>query len=106
MLKGFVLKAELSDWREFARTVVREFPGGEDRPPQLAGQLFHACGKIDGWPNTGEIEPVAAADIAVEHIAYVQCQTKPQSRHCRACERRDVRLRLARGVEGATAHLG
>ena len=47
------------------------------------GQLFGACGKIDGGPNAGEIEPIAAADIAVEDIADVQCQAEAQSQRSR-----------------------
>jgi len=39
---------------------------------QLAGQLFHARGKIDRRTDAGEIESIAAADIAVKHIADMQ----------------------------------
>ena len=72
---------------------------------QLPGQLFDACDTIDCWANAGEIEPIATADIAVENITDVQCQTEPQPRHSRACERRDICLRLTCGGERALACL-
>src|SRR6266568_1931357 len=60
-------KAEFAECRKFARAVAREFFRGDDRAPEPAGQLFDARGKIDGGTDAGEIEPIAAADIAVEH---------------------------------------
>jgi hypothetical protein len=57
-------EAELAESGEFVRAATREFAGGEDRASELAGQLFNACGTVDGRANAGEIEPVAAADIA------------------------------------------
>jgi len=72
----------LAESGEFVRAATREFPGGEDRASELAGQLFNACGTVDGRANAGEIEPVAAADIAVEDIADVQRESvRAQSMH-------------------------
>jgi hypothetical protein len=34
----------------------------------MPGQLFDARGTIDCWADAGEIEPIAATDIAVENI--------------------------------------
>src|SRR6516165_2260003 len=39
-----------------------------------AGQLFEARDEVDGRPDAGEIEPVAAANIAVKHLADMQSQ--------------------------------
>jgi hypothetical protein len=51
-------EAELAESGEFVRAATREFAGGEDRSSELAGQLFNACGTVDGRANAGEI-PVA-----------------------------------------------
>jgi hypothetical protein len=76
-------KGEFAERGKFAWAVTREFIGGEDRAPQLAGQLFDACGTIDRGTNTGEIETIAAADIAVKNIADVQRQAEAQPRQGR-----------------------
>src|ERR1700730_13420229 len=63
---------EFAEWRKFAPAVACELFRGADLAPQRPRQLFEASGKIDGWTDAGEIEPIAAADIAVEDIADVQ----------------------------------
>src|SRR6202008_2247843 len=87
-------KREFAECGEFAGAMLREFIGGENPAPQFAGQLFEASGKIDGWTNAGEIKPIAAADIAVEDIANVQCQAEAQPRQGRARKFGDIYLRL------------
>src|SRR5262245_4358530 len=79
-------KGEFAECGEFTRAMAGKFPRGEDGAPQLAGQLFDARCKIDSGPDAGEIEAIAAADIAVKDIAYVQGQAEPQPRHRRAGE--------------------
>ena len=74
---------EFTERGEFFRAVAREFTGSEDRVAQLGGQLFDPGGTIDGWTNASEIKSIAAADIAVEDIADVQCQAEPQPRQDR-----------------------
>jgi len=56
--------------------VLRELAGGQDLAPKLAGQLFDALGEIDGWTDTGEVEPIAAADIPLHHSADMQGETE------------------------------
>src|SRR5689334_25109463 len=46
--------------------------GGNDGAAQQAGELLQAGGEIDRRSNTGEVEPRAAADIAVEDRADMQ----------------------------------
>src|SRR5271167_726100 len=73
-------KGEFTKGGEFVGAMLRELIGGENRSPQLTGQLFNARGKIDSRTNAGEIEPIAAADIAVKDIADVQRQAEAQPR--------------------------
>src|SRR5215468_5519803 len=61
-------EGEFPESSEVARAAAREFIGGEDPASQLTRQLFNARGEIDGRTNAGEIEPIGAADIAVEDI--------------------------------------
>ena len=77
-------KREFAECREFTRAVAGKFSRGEDGASELAGQLFDARCKIDRGPDAGEIEAIAAADIAVEDIADVQCQAEAQSQRGRA----------------------
>src|SRR6202035_1248769 len=90
-------KGELAECGELAPAMLCELAGSQDPAPQLAGQLFDARGEIDGRTDAGEVESIAAADIAVEDIADVQGQAKAQPGHGRACECGYVRLRLACG---------
>src|SRR5271155_3766870 len=45
---------------------------------QAARHLFQPRRKIDGRADTGEIEPVAAADIAVENLSDMQSYTEAE----------------------------
>jgi hypothetical protein len=53
-----------------------EFAGGQYRMPGFAGQLFKPRRQDHARADTGEIEPVAAADIAVQHLADMQGEAK------------------------------
>jgi hypothetical protein len=46
----------------------------QHRAAEPAGQLFEARNEVDGRPDAGEIKPVAAANIAVQHLADMQSQ--------------------------------
>src|SRR4029077_7960990 len=50
-----------------------------DRAVELAGDLFQSRSKIDGRANTGEVEPVAAADIAVQDCSDMQCEAETET---------------------------
>src|SRR5215470_14027389 len=79
-------KSELAECGELTPAMLCELTGSQDPAPQLAGQLFDARGEIDGRTNAGEVEPIAAADIAVQDIADVQGQAEAQPGHGRAYE--------------------
>ena len=55
----------------------RESARSKYHPPQPTGQLLHASRQIDGLADAGEIETVAAADIAVKDLAQMQRQPEP-----------------------------
>ena len=56
-----------------------EIAGRDDRPAELARELFQPRREVDRRPDTGEVEPLAAADIAVKHLADVQRQAEPNA---------------------------
>src|SRR5262249_55871620 len=75
----------------------RKFARSKYHPPQSTGQLLHACCQVDGLADAGEIETVAAADIAVKDLAQMQRQPEPQPVEMldlgRLGQRLDIRLR-------------
>src|SRR5258707_10225587 len=50
-----------------------------DRAIEPAGDFLQPRRKIDGGTDTGEIEPVAAADIAVQNSPDMQCDTEAEA---------------------------
>src|ERR1700734_1765022 len=63
---------KLAEFGPAAGADVREALGRYDGAMQLAGDLLQPCCEIDGGADAGEVEPVAAADIAVEDLADMQ----------------------------------
>src|SRR5215469_6136777 len=61
------------------RAMPGEFTRGEYRIPGFTGQLFKPRRQVDGRADTGEIESVAAADIAVQHLADMQREAKARA---------------------------
>jgi hypothetical protein len=47
----------------------------QDRPLKLYGQSFDA-GQVHGRLDACEIQPISSADISVQHLAYMACQTE------------------------------
>jgi len=88
----------------------RESARSKYHPPQPTGQLLHASRQIDGLADAGEIETVAAADIAVKDLAQMQRQPEPQPVEMldsgRLGQRLDIRLRRTGGGERAAASFG
>src|SRR5438105_4673049 len=50
-----------------------------DGAMQFAGELFQPRRQIYRRPNAGEIEPGAAADIAVKNSSDMQCDAEPKT---------------------------
>src|SRR5215475_3710265 len=71
-------KCKLVDNSELVRAVDGKFTGGEDCSPQLTGQLLEARRQIHRRTDAGEVQTVAAADIAVQNFAHMQGQTEAQ----------------------------
>ena len=74
---------------------------------QLAGELFQPRGEIDRGADAGEIEPVAAADIAVEHLSDMQSEAEAETVDGvadRIPHRLDAGAGLARGLQHARAN--
>src|SRR5262249_45528637 len=99
---------EFSNGQQPARTVKAEIAGSDDRAAELAGKLFQPRGEVHCRPDDGEVEPVAAADIAVKHLADVQCQAETDGvaagvpSRCRHSG--DALSRVKRGGKRAPAH--
>src|SRR6516225_2455163 len=92
-------KRELAECCELIPAMPRKLAGSQDPAPQFTRQLFDALGEIDCRTDAGEVEPIPAADIAVEDIADMQGQAEAQPGHRRLRQFGDVRLSLARGGE-------
>src|ERR1035437_10299944 len=87
----------------------REFGGQNDRSPKAGGELFEPRCEVHRRADAGEIQPVTAADIAVEHFAKMERQTKAYA-VCKADIGRrfdgvDVDLCFARRSERAITDL-
>ena len=64
---------------------------GNDTPAEGRRELLEARREVHRRADAGEIQPVAAADIAVEHLAQMQRQTEADApRSPAALERLDV----------------
>src|SRR5262245_61689674 len=76
LLRGKPSEREVPDRLEIRPAVTREFVGGEDHSAQFAGELLEPRGQIYRGANAGEIQPVAAADVAVQDVADVKRQSE------------------------------
>ena len=86
--------------------MLREIGGQNDRSPKASCQLFEPRRKIHGGADACEIEPITAANIAVEHFADMKRQTKAYSvRIGKRVDGINVDLGFARGGERAEAGL-
>src|SRR3954453_6307096 len=54
------------------RTGLRKTRRGDDRAAETARDLFQPCRQIDRRSDAGEVEPVAAADIAIQDAPDMQ----------------------------------
>ena len=74
--------------------------------PSCGGDLFQPRGEVHRRADTGEVEPVAAADVAVHHVAGVERKSEAD-RPRRLCgvESVDAPARVQRAGECALADL-
>ena len=75
---------------------------------QPAGDLLQPCGEIDGGADAGEIEPVAAADIAVQNFPDMQRDAEAEALDGfadRVMHRLDAGAGFARGLQHVAANL-
>src|SRR5262249_23153967 len=77
--RGKSREREVPDRLEIRSAVTREFVGGEDHSAQFAGELLEPRGQIYRGANAGEIQPVSAADVAVQDVADVKRQSEPHA---------------------------
>src|SRR6516225_5071644 len=99
---------EFPDRLEIGFAVTREFVGGEDHAAQFAGELFEARGQVYRGADAGEIEPVSAADVAIQDVADVKRQSKTHAADFnsgRPIQRSDVSARLICAGQCARANL-
>ena len=81
---------------------------GGGRAVQTAGDLLQPCRQIDRRTDAGEVEPVAAADIAVQDFADMEgdAETKLLDGFAvRVLQRVNAGAGFARGFQHAAAHL-
>src|SRR5207237_10828672 len=62
-----------------ARARLRTTPGMRALQCLHHGDLFQPRCEVDGGPDAGEVEPVAAADIAIEYSADMQRHTEAKA---------------------------
>ena len=75
---------------------------------QPAGDLLQPRGEIDGGTDAGEVEPVAAADIAVQNLPDMQRDAEAEALDGvadRIMHRFDAGAGFARGLQHARADL-
>src|SRR5262245_10522125 len=60
------------DRRQRCRAALRERVRGDDRPTEVARDLFETRGEVHRGTDAGEVEPASAADVAVENLAEVE----------------------------------
>src|SRR5665213_1177039 len=75
---------------------------------QAARDLFQPGREIDRGPDAGEVEPVAAADVAVENLSDMQREPEAESLDRlpeRIAHRLDAGAGFARGLEHARTDL-
>src|SRR5271156_828063 len=91
---------------ELVRKTCREFGGGDNRLAELGGDLLQTRGEIDRRPDASEIETIAAADVAVHHLADMKRQPKAYWRFVLAGGRQlgDARKKFPRARQGAAAN--
>src|SRR5262249_23837521 len=108
LLRGKSREREVPDRLEIRPAVTREFVGGEDHSAQFAGELLEPRGQIYCGANAGEIQPVSAADVAVQDVADVKRQSETHAAYFfsgRAIQRSDVSARLVCAGQRACANL-
>jgi len=88
------------------RTIFGEFLRCQHGTSQAAGELLEPRRQIYRGADAGKVQPVAAADIAVEHVAQMKRQSKAHRGAVAACgpQSRDFRARDMRGLERRGAH--
>ncbi len=101
--------AEATDLHQIVRTVFCELLRRHNAAPQLARQFFQARGQIDRRTDAREIEPVAAADIAVKNVADVERESEVDIEVLagRGMQRLDIAARGMGGLQrGGANHRG
>src|SRR5262249_3510391 len=82
--------------------------GRRDHAAQFARELFEARGQVYRGADAGEIEPVSAADVAIQDVADVKRQSKTHAADFnsgRPIQRSDVSARLVCAGQCAGANL-
>ena len=88
--------------------MLRKFGRQNDRSPEAGCKLFKPRRQVYGRAYAGKIQPVITANIAVEHFAEMERQTKAHATHIAesggCLDGIDVVLCLACRGERAIAH--
>src|SRR4029078_1236560 len=80
LLGGKAGDGEAADWLQaVVAAMAGEILRSEDGPAQAAGKFLKPRRQVDRRAYAGEIQPVSAPDIAEEHVADMQRQTKAQA---------------------------
>jgi hypothetical protein len=85
-----------------------EFVAGDNDSAQFASKFLQPGRQIYCRTNAGEIQPVAAANVAVQHFPYVERQSKTHDTYLgsdRLIERSDISTRLICGSQCAFTNL-
>src|SRR5260221_1373886 len=71
-------EGEFADRDELGAAVTGELARGKNDSAEPGGQLLDARREVHRRPDRGEVETVAATDIAVEDLAEMQRQAETQ----------------------------
>jgi hypothetical protein len=70
---------ELAERLQIDPRLLSEIGGQNNRSPKARCQLFESRREVHGWADAREIQPITAANVAVEHFADMKRQTKAHS---------------------------
>src|SRR5207302_182363 len=85
-----------------------EFVTGDDDSAQFGSKFLQPGRQIYRGTNAGEIQPVAAANVAVQHFPNVERQSKTHGTYLgsrRLIDRSDISTRLVCGSQCASTNL-
>jgi hypothetical protein len=78
--RRYAAQPVLAERDQFVRGCRREVAGQQHRAAEPPAQALKPADQVHGGANCREIQPVGGADVAPQHLAYVQRRAEWQGR--------------------------